>query len=55
MAAHHRVAAVRAHLLDLAGDHDAVQSSFLDAGRSSTSLPERRYLEAQAARLSEPR
>jgi predicted RNA polymerase sigma factor len=51
MAEHHRVAAVRAHLLDLAGDHAAAEASFLDAARSSTSIPERRYLEAQAARL----
>ena len=51
MAEHHRVAAVRAHLLDLAGDQDAARASFLDAARSSTSLPERRYLEARAARL----
>jgi RNA polymerase sigma factor (sigma-70 family) len=51
MAQHHRLAAVRAHLLDLAGDHDAAEASFLDAARSSTSLPERRYLEARAARL----
>jgi RNA polymerase sigma factor (sigma-70 family) len=55
MATHHRVAAVRAHLLDLAGDHDAARASFLDAARSSTSLPERRYLEAQAERLNLPR
>jgi RNA polymerase sigma factor (sigma-70 family) len=54
MAANHRVAAVRAHLLDLAGDHDAARASFLDAARASTSLPERRYLEAQAARLNLP-
>ncbi len=51
MAEHHRLAAVRAHLLDLAGDHDAALASFLEAARSSTSLPERRYLETQAARL----
>jgi RNA polymerase sigma factor (sigma-70 family) len=51
MAENHRVAAVRAHLLELAGDRDAAEASFLEAARSSTSLPERRYLEAQAARL----
>jgi RNA polymerase sigma factor (sigma-70 family) len=55
MAEYHRVAAVRAHLLDLAGDRDAAEASFLDAARSSTSLPERRYLEAQAARLKAAR
>jgi RNA polymerase sigma factor (sigma-70 family) len=55
MAENHRVAAVRAHLLDLAGDHDAAEASFLEAARSSTSVPERRYLEAQAARLKQAR
>jgi RNA polymerase sigma factor (sigma-70 family) len=55
MAAHYRVAAVRAHLLDLAGEHEAARLSFLDAARASTSLPERRYLEAQAARLNRAR
>jgi predicted RNA polymerase sigma factor len=54
MAGHHRVVAVRAHLLELAGDHDAARASFLNAARASTSLPERRYLEAQAARLNRP-
>ncbi|HEY1636011.1 MAG TPA: DUF6596 domain-containing protein [Acidimicrobiales bacterium] len=54
LAAHYRVTAVRAHLFDLAGEHDAARSSFLDAARSSTSLPERRYLEAQAERLNSP-
>jgi RNA polymerase sigma factor (sigma-70 family) len=52
MAAHYRVAAVRAHLLDLAGEHEAARMSFLDAARASTSFPERRYLEAQVARLN---
>jgi RNA polymerase sigma factor (sigma-70 family) len=51
MAENHRVAAVRAHLLELAGDRDAAEASFLEAARSSRSLPERRYLEAQAGRL----
>jgi predicted RNA polymerase sigma factor len=54
MAGHHRVVAVRAHLLELAGNGDAARASFLNAARASTSLPERRYLEAQAARLSRP-
>jgi RNA polymerase sigma factor (sigma-70 family) len=55
MAQHHRVAAVRAHLQQLAGDHGAAEASFRDAARSSTSLPERRYLEARAARLRQAR
>ncbi|HEY3142723.1 MAG TPA: DUF6596 domain-containing protein [Acidimicrobiales bacterium] len=53
MADHHRVAAVRAHLLELAGDREAARKSFLDAARASTSLPERRYLEGRAAQLRE--
>lgn len=55
MADHHRFVAVRGHLLGLAGDRDAAEASFLDAARSSTSLAERRYLEAQAARLKTAR
>lgn len=48
---HHRLAAVRAHLLERAGDAPAAAAAFRDAARRTTSLPERRYLEAQAARL----
>ncbi|RLP87541.1 sigma-70 family RNA polymerase sigma factor [Micromonospora sp. BL4] len=51
LAGHHRLSAVRAHLLELAGDHPAARSAYLDAARLSTSLPERRYLEDRAARL----
>jgi predicted RNA polymerase sigma factor len=49
---HHRLEAVRAHLLELAGDHTAAGSSYRTAARRTTSLPERRYLEARAARLT---
>jgi RNA polymerase sigma factor (sigma-70 family) len=51
-ARHHRLAAVRGHLLEMAGDLDAAQSSYRQAARSTTSLPEQRYLDAQAARLA---
>ena len=51
MAAHHRLDAVRAHLLEMAGDHAAARSGYRTAARRTTSLPERRYLEARAARL----
>jgi RNA polymerase sigma factor (sigma-70 family) len=51
MAAHHRLDAVRAHLLEMAGDHAAARSTYLTAARRTTSLPERRYLAARAARL----
>jgi RNA polymerase sigma factor (sigma-70 family) len=52
LAKHHRVDAVRAHLLEMAGDHEAARSSYQLAARRTTSAPEQRYLEAQAARLA---
>jgi RNA polymerase sigma factor (sigma-70 family) len=53
LAGHHRLDAVRAHLLEMAGDHgNAIVSYRIAAGRT-TSLPERDYLLTQAARLSE--
>jgi predicted RNA polymerase sigma factor len=48
---HHRVSAVRAHLLEMAGRPEAARADYLTAARRTTSLPERRYLESQAARL----
>jgi RNA polymerase sigma factor (sigma-70 family) len=51
MTRHHRLDAVRAHQLELAGQHDAARSGYQRAARLTTSLPERRYLEARAARL----
>jgi RNA polymerase sigma factor (sigma-70 family) len=51
MAGHHRLHAVRAHLLEMAGDHVAARSSYQLAARRTTSLPERRYLETRATRL----
>ena len=48
---HHRVDAVRAHLLEMAGDHEAAAVSYREAARRTTSLPEQRYLEGRAARL----
>jgi RNA polymerase sigma factor (sigma-70 family) len=55
LADHHRLDAVRAHLLERAGDHmDAVRHYRMAAGRTGN-LPERNYLLTQAARLaSEP-
>jgi RNA polymerase sigma factor (sigma-70 family) len=52
MAQHHRLIATRAHLLELAGDRQAAAAEYLQAARRATSLPERRYLADQAARLS---
>jgi predicted RNA polymerase sigma factor len=53
LSGHHRLDAVRAHLLEMAGDHAAARSHYRLAARRTTSLPEQRYLEAQAARLAE--
>ncbi|MGI5204504.1 RNA polymerase sigma factor [Spirillospora sp. CA-108201] len=53
MEGHHRLAAVRAHLLETAGDAPAAREAYRDAARGTTSLPERRYLESRAARLNE--
>jgi RNA polymerase sigma factor (sigma-70 family) len=49
---HHRLAAVRGHLLEMAGDRDAARESYRLAARRTTSLPEQRYLEERAERLS---
>jgi RNA polymerase sigma factor (sigma-70 family) len=51
MTHNHRLYAVRGHLLELAGDVEAARESFLRAGRMTASVPERRYLSLQAARL----
>ena len=50
---HHRLDAVRAHLLELAGDHPAAIAHYRIAASRTTSLPERNYLITQAARLKE--
>jgi RNA polymerase sigma factor (sigma-70 family) len=50
LAGHHRVDAVRAHLLDLAGDREAARVHYRLAARRTLSVPERRYLESRAAR-----
>lgn len=51
VATHHRLTAVRAHLLEMAGDLDAAEAAYTRAARATTSLPEQRYLESRAARL----
>jgi predicted RNA polymerase sigma factor len=48
---HHRLDAVRGHLLERLGDRDAARAAYQRAARRTTSLPERRYLESRAARL----
>jgi predicted RNA polymerase sigma factor len=51
VAGHHRLEAVRAHLLEMAGDLEAARLAYQEAARRTTSLPEQRYLEGKAARL----
>ena len=47
--------AVRAHLLEMAGDTDGAVAHYRAAAGRTTSLPEQRYLTTQAARLRAPR
>jgi RNA polymerase sigma factor (sigma-70 family) len=51
LAEHHRRLAVRAHLLELAGDDDRARAAYRDAARRTTSIPEQRYLDGRARRL----
>ena len=50
LAGHHRVDAVRAHLLEMAGDLEGARSYYRVAARRTLSVPEQRYLESRAAR-----
>ncbi len=52
LADHHRLDAVRAHLLELTGDREGAKHYRAAAGKTG-SLPERDYLLMQAARLAE--
>jgi RNA polymerase sigma factor (sigma-70 family) len=54
LATDHRPYAVRAHLLEMAGDEVAAREAYLAAARRTTSLPRQRYLNARAARLAPP-
>jgi RNA polymerase sigma factor (sigma-70 family) len=51
LAHHHRLAAVRAHLLEMAGDLAAARAQYELAARTTASAPERTYLRTRAARL----
>jgi RNA polymerase sigma factor (sigma-70 family) len=51
MAHTHRLEAVRAHLLEQAGDPHAARESYLRAAQMTASLPEQRYLTRRAAQL----
>ena len=52
LADHYRLDAVRAHLLELAGDRDGAIRHYRSAAAKTANLPERDYLVIQAARLS---
>jgi predicted RNA polymerase sigma factor len=48
---HYRVAAVRAHLLEMAGSPTAAREQYKLAARQTLSAPERQYLESRAIAL----
>jgi RNA polymerase sigma factor (sigma-70 family) len=48
----HRLPAVRAHLLEMAGRHPEARRDYLRAARMTASLPEQRYLQLRAAQLA---
>ncbi len=52
LAGHYRLDAVRAHLLEMAGDREAAIDKYLAAAGRTASLPERNYLTHQAARIA---
>lgn len=54
LAGHYRIDAVRAHLLERAGDCDAAIERYRAAAERTTNIPERDYLLTQAARLATP-
>lgn len=51
---HHRLDAVRAHLLERAGETEAARAAYQLAAKRTLSVPETRYLQMRAARLLSP-
>jgi len=51
LAGHYRLAAVRAHLYEMAGDTEAAVANYRAAAARTTSTPEQQYLATRAARL----
>ena len=49
---HYRLAAVRGHLLELAGDRDAAIAAFRAAASGTNSVAEHRYLSTHVAGLN---
>jgi RNA polymerase sigma factor (sigma-70 family) len=54
IAGHHRLAAVRAHLLERAGELEAARAQYLIAAATTPNPVERTHLESRAAALPEP-
>ncbi|MER7351245.1 sigma-70 family RNA polymerase sigma factor [Streptomyces aurantiacus] len=52
LAGHHRLEAVRGHLLEKAGDLEAARAAYGAAAQRTLSRPESRYLQMRAARLA---
>jgi RNA polymerase sigma factor (sigma-70 family) len=50
---HHRLFAVRAHLMEMAGEREAAVGQYRAAAARTVSIPEQRYLLTRAARLTE--
>jgi len=55
LGAHHRLDAVRGHLLERAGDLELAIECYRRAAERTASQPEQRYLLARAARLATPK
>jgi RNA polymerase sigma factor (sigma-70 family) len=53
LAGHYRIDAVRAHLLEMAGDKGSALAHYRAAASRTASLPEQRYLTVRAARLTQ--
>ncbi|WP_432981756.1 RNA polymerase sigma factor [Dactylosporangium sp. CA-233914] len=54
MASHHRLAAVRAHLLEMSGSPAEAREWYSLAAKRATSLPEQRYLQQKADAIQVP-
>ncbi|GAA3601447.1 sigma factor-like helix-turn-helix DNA-binding protein [Nonomuraea rosea] len=54
LAGDHRLHAVRAHLLEMAGEPGAARAAYEEAARRAMSYPQQRYLHARAANLKDP-
>ena len=51
LAGHHRLEAVRAHLLEMSGDREGAIAHYLKAAARTASVPEQNYLNTKAAKL----